>query len=153
MHDRNGRTATLPRPGSGDWLWQREIIRRGQDRNSAPGMHREQMAPIAAHDDIGATGGNQRQVLVVLGVATRPYGLDGLNSGGGDNHQIQDKPSSFDRNITIELETEYDLPPPAAGPGFPAPWRPRNQPGWSRRHVRPYLPSLDHTMTGQAHEA
>src|SRR5271165_993615 len=52
------------------WSEEREIIRWRQNWNSTPGVHGEQMAHVTTYDDICFPGGSQRQVFVILWVAT-----------------------------------------------------------------------------------
>jgi len=65
----------VERKGLPVWLessGQGEIVRRGQDRNPSPGMHRKQVAHVAAHDDIRSTGRRQHHALGILWIAASP---------------------------------------------------------------------------------
>ena len=71
-------------------------ITRGQDRNTAPRIHREQMACIAAHNHVCSSGRGQRQILVVLWIAALPDRFVRLDSVGREYHDVEDVLTTLD---------------------------------------------------------
>jgi hypothetical protein len=66
-------------------------------------MHREQVARVAAHDDIRLAGRGQRQVFVVLWVPAFPRAFDRLHAFGGENPGVENELTPLDGDETIKL--------------------------------------------------
>src|SRR3954454_21093376 len=67
------------------------------------------MAHVAAHDDIRSTGSSQRQILIVLRIATLPDGLSWFDPLRSNDHNVKDALATFDGDEAIKLRTEDDL--------------------------------------------
>jgi hypothetical protein len=66
------------------------------------------MAHVAAHDDIRATGGSQRQILIIIRISTLPDGLSWFDPLRSNDHNVKDALATFDADEAIKLRAEDD---------------------------------------------
>lgn len=67
------------------------------------------MAHVAAHDDIRSTGSSQRQILIILRIATLPDSFSWLDPLRSDDHNVNDTLAAFDADEAIKFWAEDDL--------------------------------------------
>ncbi len=69
-------------------------------------MHRKQVTGVAAHDHIGAPGGSQRQVLVVLWIVALPHGFSRLDPLSRNDDNVENPLAPLDGDEAVELRAE-----------------------------------------------
>ncbi len=67
------------------------------------------MPGVAAHDDIRSTGSSQRQILIVLRIATLPDALRWFDPLRSNDHNVKDASATFDADEAIKFRAEDDL--------------------------------------------
>ena len=72
-------------------------------------MHRQQVPRIAADDDFAASSKRERQIFVILWVAAFADAVARLDPFGGEDHNVENAPTTLDRDEPIEFWTEDDL--------------------------------------------
>ena len=72
-------------------------------------MHRQQVADVAANDDIRPASRSKCQVFVVLGIGTFPYEVTWLNPSAGDDRDVKQSLAVLTSGKSIEFRPEYNF--------------------------------------------
>jgi hypothetical protein len=67
------------------------------------------MTHVAAHNNIRSAGSSQRQILVILRIATLPNGLGWFEPLRSNDHNVKDALATLDGDEAIKLRAEDDL--------------------------------------------
>lgn len=73
-------------------------------------MHRQQVARIAADDQVSAAGCRKSEILVVLGIGAFCHRLDRLDTLGSDEDDIENALTALKRHKSVELWPEQYVP-------------------------------------------
>ncbi len=70
----------------------------GENANPAQRLHRKQVTSVAAHDDVGSTGGSQRQILIVLWIVALTHRLSRFDPFSRNDDNVENPLAPLDRD-------------------------------------------------------